>query len=233
MMDTTTMGAIERRAHDDQLDYGFRPLRNARWYKRAQAWILSRSNRRYDAMVADEKRALLAPLKGTVLEIGPGGGNNLPFLRPGVRWIGIEPNPHMRVRLREEAERCGLQVDLRVGNAERLNLADQSIDAVVCTLVLCSVRDVRRVLKEIQRVLKPGAHFVFIEHVAAPRGTWLRRLQNWFRPMLVYFAVGCHPDRETWTILESAGFSQMALQHFRAPTLLPILSPHIVGVAIR
>jgi hypothetical protein len=54
IMSSTAMANLD-------LDYGFRPMRHASWYKRAQAWILSRGNRRYDAMVADEKRALRAP----------------------------------------------------------------------------------------------------------------------------------------------------------------------------
>jgi len=203
------------------------------WRARVFAFLFVRVNAKYEHLMAARKRALLVDLRGTVLEIGPGAGVNLKHYDPSVQWIGIEPNPYMRAYLEKEAERFGLQVDLRAGNAEQLDVADQSMDAVVCTLVLCSVRDVGRVLMEIHRVLKPGAHFVFIEHVAAPRGTWLRRLQDWFRPLLVHFAVGCHPNRETWTIIEGAGFSKMALHHFRAPTLLPILSPHIAGVAIR
>jgi ubiquinone/menaquinone biosynthesis C-methylase UbiE len=203
------------------------------WRARVFAFLLRRINSKYERLMAERKRSLLIDLRRTVLEVGPGAGVNLRHYDPSVHWIGIEPNPYMRAYLEKEAERCGLQVNLRTGNAEQLDVADQSMDAVVCTLVLCSVRDVRRVRKEIRRVLKPGARFVFIEHVAALRGTRLRRLQDWFRPLLVHFAVGCHPNGETWTIIEGAGFSKMALHHFRAPTLLPILSPHIVGVATR
>src|SRR5262245_23859301 len=108
-MSTMAMEMIDR---GKRLDYGFRPMRNVAWYKRAQAWILSRGNKRYDAMVAEEKRALLAPLSGTVLEIGPGGGNNLAFLRPGVSWIGVEPNPFFHDRLRARGERLGIAVDV-------------------------------------------------------------------------------------------------------------------------
>jgi len=203
------------------------------WRARVFAFLLLKVNAKYERLMAARKRNLLADLRGKVLEIGPGAGVNLRHYDPSVQWIGIEPNPYMRAYLEKEAERCGLRVDLRTGNAEQLDAADQSVDAIVSTLVLCSVPDVRRALKEIRRVLKPGAQFVFIEHVAAPRGTWLRRLQEWFKPLLVHFAEGCHPNRETWSMIESAGFSKMELHHFRAPTLLPILSPHIAGVAIR
>ena len=203
------------------------------WRARVFPFMLLKVNAKYERLMAARKRSLLGDLRGKVLEIGPGAGVNLSHYDPSVQWIGIEPNPFMQAYLRKEAKRCGLRVDLRTGSAERLDAADQSMDAVVCTLVLCSVRDTTGVLEEIRRVLKPGARFVFIEHVAAPRGTWLRLLQKWFRPFLVHFAVGCHPNRETWTVIEGAGFSKLTLHHFRAPTLLPILSPHITGVAIR
>jgi SAM-dependent methyltransferase len=140
------------------------------WRARVFAFLLLRVNEKYERLMGARKRTSLVDLRGTVLEIGPGAGVNLKHYDPSVQWIGIEPNPYLRGYLEKEAERCGLQVDLRTGNAEQLDVADQSMDAVLCTLVLCSVRDVRRVLKEIHRVLKPGARFVFIEHVAAPRG---------------------------------------------------------------
>jgi ubiquinone/menaquinone biosynthesis C-methylase UbiE len=186
---------------------------------------------RYELWIAERKRALLGSLRGTILEIGPGAGVNLGYYAPGITWIGIEPNVHMQAYLRKEAERRGLQVDLRTGVAERLEAADQSADAVVSTLVLCSVASVADVLQEIQRVLKPGGKYVFIEHVAAPAGTWLRRMQRILCPCFRFFAVGCHPDRETWTEIDRAGFAEVQYERFRAP--LPVVSPHIAGVAIR
>ncbi len=198
---------------------------------RVFAFLLQKINARYERWIAERKRALFSGLRGTVLEIGPGAGVNLAYYSPCVRWIGIEPNVYMQAYLRNEAETRGMQVDLRTGVAERLDAADESADAVVSTLVLCSVSCVADVLKEIQRVLKPGGKFVFIEHVAAPKGTWLRRVQRILRPFCRFFAEGCHPDRETWAEIDRAGFAHVQYEHFRAP--LPLVSPHIAGVAIR
>jgi SAM-dependent methyltransferase len=224
-----TAMAIERAEQRGQLDYGFGPMRNAAWYKRAQAWVISRGNRRYDAMVADEKRSLLSPLEGTVMEIGPGGGNSLPFLRPGVRWIGVEPNPFFHDRLRARGERLGIDVDVRAAAAEALPAADASVDAVVSSLVLCSVRDPAETLREIRRVLRPGGRFVFIEHVAAPHGTGLRFVQRALRPVWRAFSDGCCPDRDTGRLIEAAGFADVDLRPFTVP--IPIMGPHIAGVA--
>src|SRR5260370_9930938 len=198
---------------------------------RAFVYLLRAANARYELWIAERKRALLGSLRGTVPEIGSGAGVNLGYEAPGVTWIGIEPNVYMQPHLRREAESRGLRVDLRTGVAERLEAADHSVDAVVSTLVLCSVASVADVLQEIQRVLKPGGQFVFIEHVAAPRGTWLRRLQRILSPCFRFFAVGCHPYPEPGTELDRAGFSSQPYARVRAP--LPVVSPQIAGVAIR
>jgi ubiquinone/menaquinone biosynthesis C-methylase UbiE len=195
------------------------------------AFLLARFSGRHEWHVADRKRTLLADLDGDILEIGPGAGVNLRYYRSSIRWVGIEPNPFMHPYLRREAKRVGLKVEIRSGAAERLNAGDESVDAVVSTLVLCSVQDVRGTLREIQRVLRPGGRFVFLEHVAAPPKTWLRRLQRMARPVSRVLADGCCPDRETWRPLVGAGFARVEYQSFRLP--IPITAPHIAGVAIK
>src|SRR5690242_6004104 len=100
----------------------------------------------------------------------------------------------MHRHLREAAERTQIPIEIRTLMAERLPAEDDSVDAVVSTLVLCSACDPARVLREIRRVLKPGGRFVFLEHVAAPQGTRLRTVQRWIRPVWRRIADGCHPD---------------------------------------
>src|SRR5438309_509810 len=107
--------------------------------KRIHAWFLAHCAARYESMVADRKRALFADLRGDVLEIGPGTGPNLAYYPKDCRWIGVEPNPFMHRYLREAAERQHLRIEIRALMAERLPAEDESIDAVVSTLVLCSV----------------------------------------------------------------------------------------------
>ena len=200
-------------------------------YRRGFAWGLAAAGDTYERLVAERKRALLGPLSGTVLEIGPGTGTNLAYFAPGIRWLGIEPNPYMERYLRREAERLGRAIDVRGGTAERLDLMDASVDAVVSTLVLCSVADQARALAEVRRVLKPGGRFVFVEHVAAPRGSWLRRAQRAVRPVWRLLGDGCFPDRETWHAIGRAGFAEVRLDRFHLP--VPIMAPHIGGWAVR
>ncbi len=199
--------------------------------KRIHAWVLDRFGDRYERLVSDRKRALLGGLRGEILEIGPGTGPNLGYYADGCRWVGVEPNPFMDRYLYESARKAGLNVEIRRGTAEELPAPDASIDAVVSTLVLCSVRDPERVLREIARVLKPGGEFVFIEHVAAPGGTRLRRIQRMIRPLWKVICDGCCPDRETARAIQAAGFAQVELEEFGLP--LGPVSPQIAGRAVR
>jgi SAM-dependent methyltransferase len=183
-----------------------------------------------DEETAARKRALLGDLHGDVLEIGPGAGPNLAYYAPDVRWIGVEPNPHMHEYLMATAKARGRVVDLRLGHAEALPAADGSMDAVVSTHVLCSVHDLEGALAEVRRVLKPGGKLVFLEHVAAAPHTGLRRVQNTLRPLWKVVGDGCHPNRETWRAIEQAGFREVQIEHYRIDA--PIVSPHIAGYAV-
>ncbi len=207
-----------------------KPTRRPSWRQRFFAYVMANSNE-YNAMVADRKRALLGGLHGTVLEVGAGTAPNLAFYAPDVHWIGIEPNPAMFPYAQREAQRLGLTIEMREGKAEHLPIPSGSVDAVVSTTVLCSVHDPGAALQEIVRVLKPGGQFVFMEHVAAPPKTRLRRWQRLMRPLWTFAADGCHPDRETWMVIENAGFSQVQIEHFRLA--VPLLGPHIEGVAVK
>lgn len=199
--------------------------------RRLIAFALARFHERYERLVADRKRLLFRDLHGTVLEIGPGTGPNFRYYPADIRWIGVEPNPFMHPHLQRAAGQAGLAVEIREGTAERLDAPDNSVDAVVSTLVLCSVPDLSAALEEIGRVLRPGGRFLFLEHVADRPNTSTRRVQRVLRAPVRYLADGCHLDRETWLAIERCGFGEVACRHFRLP--VPVVAPHIVGVATK
>ena len=199
------------------------------------AWSLAHAAEAQEALYAERKRALFAELAGlatpprTVVEIGAGAGPNARHLAPGTRWVVVEPNVWFHPHLRRAAERYGLALDLRAGTAEALPVATGGADAVVSTLVLCSVGDVGRSLAEVRRVLRPGGRFVFVEHVAAPPGSGLRLAQRLLRRPWGWTADGCRPDRETDRRIREAGFADVRMEAFAAP--LGLAAPHVAGVA--
>jgi len=198
-----------------------------RWF----AWAMSRVGQRYDDLLADRKASLLRRVHGTVVEIGPGTGTNFRYYPRGIRWIGVEPNRHMHPYLRRTAASAGLEIDVRSNRVEALDLDDESADAVIATAVLCSVDDQLNALQQIRRILKPGGHFIFLEHVAAERGTVLRGIQQTIQPLWSCLADGCHPARDTQNTIAQAGFEPVSFERFRLP--LGPIAPHIAGIAIR
>ena len=198
-----------------------------RFFAHTLAWGDDAQHRLY----GDHKRRLFADLEGTVVEIGPGTGVNLPYLPPGLRWIGVEPNPHMHDYIRERLQGRDLDATLRTDSAQDTRLPDESVDVVISTLVLCSVPDVAATLAELRRILRPGGRLLFIEHVAAEQHTPLCWFQHGIRPLWKMVADGCHPDRDTGALLQRSGFSTVELNHFRIG--VPPVSPHIVGTATK
>jgi SAM-dependent methyltransferase len=183
--------------------------------------------------------ALVGALRGDVLELGPGDGGNLRFYQPDVRLVAVEPRAAARERTAAAAARLALTAHVRDGRAEALALPDGSVDAVVCSFVLCSVTDQAAALAEVHRVLRPGGRFLFAEHVAAPRGTWVRRGQNvvagltGLARLLPGHAAECRPNRETGPAIDRAGFDVVDLHRFDLPGPLGAGIPHLAGAGQR
>ncbi|MBK1783177.1 class I SAM-dependent methyltransferase [Prauserella cavernicola] len=175
---------------------------------------------------------LLGSLRGTVLELGPGAGVNLPYYAPDVTWIGVEPAARHRARLRGTPAPFGV-ADVRDGRAERLDLPSGCVDAVVATYVLCSVDDPDAAISEIHRVLRPGGRYVVAEHVAAPDGTGLRRAQDIWGRVTGSFGARCRPNRRPEPAMHRAGFELTDVHRFVVRGPLGAGIPHIAGAAVR
>lgn len=167
---------------------------------------------RYDEKVRLPERLLFAGgrewvcsrARGDVLEVSIGTGRNLPLYGGDVRLTGIDVSAGMLERARARAAALRRDVDLRVGDAQELELADASFDTVVCTLALCSIPDARAAVAEMRRVLRPGGRVLLLEHVRSPR-PMVRTIQRVFEPVAVWLE-GDHLTREPLEFLEAAGF---------------------------
>ncbi len=178
------------------------------------------------------RRRVCAGLGGQVLEIGFGSGLNVPFYPPALTRVdAVEPaDVGWRLARKRRAE-SPIPVR-RVGlDGQCLPLDDRSYDAAVSTWSLCTIPDPVTALREVRRVLKPGATLHFVEHGLAPDARvqrWQRRLE----PVQKRVAGGCHLSRPIEALLTAAGFRVVELDVFyeaRAPKILGALS---LGVAI-
>ncbi|GHC33838.1 class I SAM-dependent methyltransferase [Streptomyces cinnamoneus] len=188
------------------------------------------------AGVGAHRQALLTGLSGRVIEIGAGNGLNFPHY-PGTvsEVVAIEPERRLRRLAVEAAVRAGVPVDVVPGAAEALPVKSEAFDAAVVSLVLCSVRDVRRSLAELRRVLKPGGELRFFEHGIA-QGRVLAQVQRSLdRTVWPLLFGGCHTARDPLASIEAAGFEMGDYRRLQVPrTRVPVpSSPCVLGVARR
>jgi ubiquinone/menaquinone biosynthesis C-methylase UbiE len=155
-------------------------------------------------LFADGRQWICSQATGDVLEVAIGTGRNLAYYPQGIRLTGIEFSPAMLELAQREADRLGRQVDLRLGDAQALDLPDASFDTVVCTLSLCAIPDERLAITEMRRVLRPGGRLLLLDHVAGtPR--WVRAIQ-WLLEQLTRPLQGEHMRRRPLLHVQAQGF---------------------------
>lgn len=138
---------------------------------------------------------------GLVLEIGAGDGVNLAYYHSDAQVIATEPDAESLELISDYED----NVTLAQVSAEELPFPDATFDAVVGTLVFCTIPDAPRALDEVKRVLKPGGSLRLVEHVRAKNafGRTLMRVAN---PAWHWFTGGCNMNRDTLSAVRAAGF---------------------------
>jgi ubiquinone/menaquinone biosynthesis C-methylase UbiE len=168
-------------------------------------WLMGRAlvRRMFDPL----RREIVGQAHGIVLEVGAGGGQNFPFYDPArvVRVEAVEPDEAMLAEARRRLEAALVPITLTRDPVESLQFPDAQFDTVVVTLVLCSVQDPERGLREIWRVLKPGGTLLMLEHVRAQA-----RMVAWLQDVLVPVTTRCmghdHWNRDTLQTVLHTGF---------------------------
>ena len=202
---------------------------------------LQRGNARfYDVFLAlserrgmrTRRRALLAGAHGRVLEIGAGTGLNIDHYPAAVDELVLtEPEPGMCWRLQQRAVASGRDATVVQAGAEDLPFADGSFDAVVSTMVLCTVPDPAAAMAEIRRLLRPGGRLLFIEHVRADDEPRLARWQDRLEAPWRVFGEGCRCNQPTLRLLDEAGLRPTRLGHDRWRGMPRIVAPLVMGEA--
>ncbi|WP_461172197.1 methyltransferase domain-containing protein [Arthrobacter sp. Z1-9] len=199
-------------------------------FARAYVRAVEEMNRRGGT---EHRRTILGGLSGTVIEIGAGNGSAFALYPETVtRVLAIEPDDYLRNLAVASAASARVPVTVLAGAAEQIPAGDASADAVVASLVLCSVRDQAAVLAEIRRVLRAGGTLAFYEHVRSGNRL-LAAAEDLLTPAWQRMAGGCHPNRDTLAAITAAVFTVQASRRFGfSPSPLAPSVAHILGTAI-
>lgn len=180
------------------------------------------------------RRENLAGLSGRVLEVGAGIGTNFPHYPDSVdEVIAMEPEPRLAAQARAAARAVPVRVVVTGETVEAFSGAEP-FDAVVCSLVLCSVRDPESVLRRLFSLLRPGGELRYLEHIASAgaRGRFQRFVDATVWPRLFG---NCHTHRDTERSIVEAGFEvDTSRREFTLPAWAPMpVSELLIGRAHR
>jgi SAM-dependent methyltransferase len=167
------------------------------------------------------RRENLAGLSGRVLEMGAGIGTNFANYPTAVQQvIAVEPEPRLAAHARAAAAVAPVPIVLTADTAEGFS-DGEPFDAVVCSLVLCSVRDPAGALRRMYAALRPGGQLRYLEHVASAgaRGRLQRLADATLWPRLFG---NCHTHRDTERSIVDAGFE---VDTSRREWTLPVWAP--------
>jgi SAM-dependent methyltransferase len=178
------------------------------------------------------RRRVCEGLAGDVVEIGFGSGLNVPFYPPGVtRVAAVEPaNLGWKLAARRVSaaavpvQRAGL-------DGQSLPLAAASCDAALSTWSLCTIPDPGAALREVRRVLRPGATLHFLEHGLAPDEP-VRRWQRRLDPVEMALAGGCRFTQPIAELLTAAGFTITRLDAFYQKGVPKVTGAYFLGTAL-
>jgi len=103
------------------------------------------------------------------------------------------------------------------GDAERLPVADESFDTVLCALSLCSIPEPAAAIAEMRRALVPGGRLLLLDHVAS---TWPPvRAAQWLLERVTIRTAGEHFTRRQLPLVEAAGFDVVETERLKAGTV--------------
>ena len=198
----------------------------------ARLWIAMSS--REPASLRRLRRENLAGLSGRVLEVGAGTGTNFAFYPATVtEVVAVEPERRLAALAAAAASTAQIPVTVDTGTVEKFADGGE-FDAVVCSLVLCSVDNPEQVVSQLYSLLRPGGQLRYLEHVAGigPRA----RLQKFADATLwPRIAGNCHTHRHTEETIVGAGFRVTgARREWTFPAWVPVpVAEFAVGVAVK
>ena len=172
---------------------------------------------RFERSLYKTRREMLTGLGGEIIEVGAGTGVNFKFYNKQAHVIAIEPSASMLKKAKKKIP-TGANIEiLNFGVCDPeidLHIKKNSIDYVVCMLVLCTISDPEKALSQFKKWLKPDGKLIILEHIHSehPRN---RKIQNFVNPAWRAFADGCNLNRNTDQLILEAGFKPLSEEYIK------------------
>lgn|SRR5574341_680469 len=119
----------------------------------------------------------------SVLEVGIGTGQNMPYHPQNMKITGIDFSDKMLARAVGRLAALGRSADLKQMDAQAMTFPDHSFDSAIATCVFCSGPDPVLGLSEVRRVVKPGGSVILLEH-GRGKSAFMNRLLDLLAPLI-------------------------------------------------
>jgi|TARA_B100001057_G_scaffold208627_2_gene209321 ubiquinone/menaquinone biosynthesis C-methylase UbiE len=183
--------------------------------------------------ISYQRKKVVPMAEGKVLEIGIGSGLNLPFYdksKLDELW-GLDPSEGLSEMAKQVADEEAMEVNFISAGAEEIPLPDNHFDSVLVTYTMCTIPEVHRANKEIQRVLKGNGRLIFCEHGEAPDKN-IKKWQNRINPLWKKLAGGCNINRNIPSLIQESGFDIVDLEEMYLPNTPKIAGYNYWGYAV-
>lgn len=171
----------------------------------------------FEKKLFKKRKNLLSNLEGNILGVGEGTGVNFQFYSENTSVYSVEPSKPMIEKAKTKAEGRGNIIFYNYGiNDKALDeeLKEKSMDAIVCTLVLCTIPDPVLALQKFKKWLKPNGKLIIMEHIHASKPL-NKSLQNIINPAWKIVGDGCHLNRNTDILIKEVGFVPVSEEYFK------------------
>src|SRR3972149_2680715 len=152
--------------------------------------------------VSRKRQELLQQAEGVILEVGVGTGNSFKDYPQGKHIIAMDASKGMLLLAKKKRGSYVGSIELQVEDTQNLPFKDETFDTIFTSLVLCSVRNSFKGLREVHRVLKKDGRLLMIEHIKS-ENRLAGYMMDKFNPVVARFD---NINRETVHYLQLGGF---------------------------
>lgn len=170
----------------------------------------------FEEKIEKDRERMLNKLNGTVLDVGSGTGVNFEYFNDKVKVFAVEPSKPMLDKSIQKINNKNIELINLDINDEKLNnkISENSLDAIVSTLVLCTIKNPDKAIDNFKKWLKPDGKLIIIEHIHSNKKS-KARIETLLNPLWKIFAEGCNLTRHTDELIKSKGFTPLEEHYFK------------------
>lgn len=169
----------------------------------------------FEAKIVKDRNRMLKKLQGTILDVGSGTGVNFAHFNNDAIVLAVEPSKPMLEKSIEKVNGKNIRlINMDINDQKLVSIIkENSLDAIVSTLVLCTIKNPDLALDNFKKWLKPNGKLIIIEHIHSNKRS-KALFETIINPLWKIIAEGCNLNRNTDDLIKSKGFKPLEEHYF-------------------